>query len=49
MQQSRRDGDAGQTLDELNLNLREVIEMLSEDGEPFAEGAFVGTQLVTVG
>jgi predicted RNase H-like HicB family nuclease len=39
----------GQTLDELNRNLREVIEMLLEDGEPLVEGEFVGTQLVTVG
>jgi predicted RNase H-like HicB family nuclease len=39
----------GQTLDELNRNLREVIEMLLEDGEPVIEGEFVGTQLVTVG
>jgi len=38
----------GATLDELNRNLREVIEMLLEDGEPALEGEFVGTQLVTV-
>jgi predicted RNase H-like HicB family nuclease len=38
----------GATLDELNRNLREVIEMLLEDGEPVLEGQFVGTQLVTV-
>jgi len=25
----------GATLDELNLNLKEVVEMLLEDGEPF--------------
>ena len=25
-----------ETLDELNANLREVIEMLLEDGEPFS-------------
>ena len=36
------------TLDELQQNLREVIEMLLEDGEPALEGEFVGTQLVTV-
>ena len=29
-------------------NLREVITMLLEDGEPTLEGEFVGTQLVTV-
>jgi predicted RNase H-like HicB family nuclease len=38
----------GATPDELNANLREVIEMLLEDGEPTFEGEFVGTQLVTV-
>ena len=38
----------GATLDELNRNLREVLEMLLEDGEPLVEGEFVGTQLVTV-
>jgi predicted RNase H-like HicB family nuclease len=36
------------TLDELNGNLREVIEMLHEDGHPEYETTFVGTQLVTV-
>ena len=39
----------GATLDELNANLREVIEMLLEDGEPVIEGEFVGTQLVDCG
>jgi predicted RNase H-like HicB family nuclease len=39
----------GETLDELNKNLREVIEMLLEDGEPKLEAQFVGTQTVTVG
>jgi predicted RNase H-like HicB family nuclease len=39
----------GQTLDELTRNLREVIEMLLEDGEPVIESEFVGTQLVNVG
>ena len=38
----------GASLDELNLNLREVIEMLLESGEPTMEGEFVGTQLVTI-
>lgn len=37
-----------ETLDELQRNLREVIEMLLEDGEPVLEGEFVGTQLVAV-
>jgi predicted RNase H-like HicB family nuclease len=36
------------SLDELNANLREVIEMLLEDGEPVVESEFVGTQLVRV-
>jgi predicted RNase H-like HicB family nuclease len=37
-----------ETLDELNANLREVIAMLLEDGEPNVEAEFVGTQLVEV-
>jgi predicted RNase H-like HicB family nuclease len=36
------------TLDELNSNLKEVVEMLLEDGEPSVEAEFVGTQLVEV-
>ena len=38
----------GKTLDELNKNLKEVIEMLLEDGEPELEGEFVGVQNVVV-
>ena len=38
-----------ESLDELNENLREVISMLLEDGEPKIEAEFVGTQLVEVG
>lgn len=38
----------GETLDELNRNLKEVIEMLLEDGEPHLEGEFVGTQNVVI-
>jgi len=38
----------GESLDELNANLREVIEMLLEDGDPIVEAEFVGTQLVQV-
>ena len=38
----------GETLDELNDNLREVITMLLEDGEPRLEAEFVGTQTVMV-
>ncbi len=37
-----------ETLDELNKNLKEVIEMLLEDGEPELEGEFVGIQNVVV-
>jgi len=36
------------TLDELGANLREVVEMLPDDGEPELEADFVGTQQVTV-
>jgi predicted RNase H-like HicB family nuclease len=38
----------GSSMDELHRNLREVIAMLLEDGEPNLEGEFVGTQMVTV-
>jgi predicted RNase H-like HicB family nuclease len=34
----------GETLDELRDNLREVIAMLLEDGEPVLNAEFVGTQ-----
>ena len=37
-----------ETLDELNQNLREVIEMLLEDGEPTIEAEFIGIQTVKV-
>ena len=37
----------GASLDELNENLREVIAMLLEDGEPRLETEFIGTQTVT--
>ena len=36
------------SLDELNKNLQEVIEMLLEDGEPMLEAEFVGTEQVAV-
>jgi len=39
----------GASLDELNSNLREVIEMLLEDGEPELEAEFIGIQTVSVG
>jgi predicted RNase H-like HicB family nuclease len=38
----------GATFEELRENLREVIQMLLEDGEPAMEAEFVGTQAVTV-
>jgi len=36
------------SLDELNSNLREVIEMLAEGGEPEFDAEFVGTQSVLI-
>ena len=38
-----------ETLEELNANLREVIAMLLEDGEPELDGEFIGTQRVHLG
>jgi predicted RNase H-like HicB family nuclease len=38
----------GESLDELKRNLKEVVEMLLEDGEPSTEAEFIGTQLVEV-
>lgn len=38
----------GDSLDELHANLREVIAMLVEDGEPPLEAEFVGTQTILV-
>jgi predicted RNase H-like HicB family nuclease len=37
-----------ETLDELQRNLREVIEMLLEDGEPDLDAEFIGTQSITI-
>ena len=37
-----------ETLDELLANLREVIGMLLEEGEPHLEAEFVGIQQVVV-
>lgn len=37
-----------ESLDELNANLHEVVEMLLEDGEPPLEAEFVGIQTVLV-
>ena len=38
----------GETLEELHTNLREVLGMLLEDGEPVWESEFVGTQIISV-
>jgi predicted RNase H-like HicB family nuclease len=38
----------GASLDELNENLREVISMLMEDGEPQLKTEFIGTQAISV-
>ena len=38
----------GKSLNELNENLKEVIEMLLEEGEPKLDSEFVGTQNVMV-
>lgn len=38
----------GETLDEVNRNLQEVISMLLEDGEPELESEFVGVQNVAI-
>lgn len=37
-----------ESLDELNQNLREVISMLLEDGEPELEAEYIGTQTLAV-
>lgn len=37
-----------ETAEELTRNLREVIELLLEDGEPKLEAEFVGTQNIAV-
>jgi predicted RNase H-like HicB family nuclease len=38
----------GDSVDELKANLREVIEMLLEDGDPPLESEFIGTQTIRV-
>jgi len=37
------------SLDELNVNLREIVAMFLEDGEPPLAAEFVGMQSVAVG
>lgn len=39
----------GETIEELNRNLAEVIEMLLQDGQLALESEFIGTQTVQVG
>lgn len=38
----------GETLDELRVNLREVVDMLLEDGAPTLDAEFIGTQTLEV-
>jgi len=38
----------GDTLDEIQANLREIVQLLLEDGEPHLEAEFVGIQTVQV-
>ena len=38
----------GDTLEELNENLKEVIAMLLDDAESVLDGEYVGTQVVVV-
>jgi predicted RNase H-like HicB family nuclease len=37
-----------ESLDELQANMKEVIEMLLEDGDPALESEFVGVQQIAV-
>ena len=39
----------GDTVEELQRNLREVVAMLLEDGEPQLESELVGVQTISVG
>lgn len=39
----------GETIEELSANLKEVVALLLEDGEPAMEAEFVGTATVQVG
>ncbi len=38
----------GDTLDEVQRNLQEVVALLLEDGEPMLEAEFVGLQTIRV-
>ena len=46
--QDSREHTARASLDELNRNLKEVVEMFLEDGEPRLEAEFVVTQAFVV-
>jgi predicted RNase H-like HicB family nuclease len=48
MKVRRRERKSEETLEELNRNLKEVIEMLLENGEPQLETELVATQNVVV-
>lgn len=37
-----------ETLDELQYNLKEVVQMLLEEGEPVLESQFIGVQQVEI-
>ena len=39
----------GETRGELMKNMREVVDMLLEDGDPMMESEFVGVEPLTVG
>ena len=39
----------GETLEELNCNLKEVVAMILDEGAPAMAGEFVSTQVVVVG
>ena len=39
----------GESVEELQNNLREVVAMLLEDGDPQLESEFVGVQTISVG
>jgi len=38
----------GETLEELNENLKEVLAMILEDGDPVFQSEFIGTQQVVL-
>ena len=38
----------GESMDELRRNLKEVVQMLLEDGEPRLDSEFIGVQTIQV-